>query len=522
MAKGPRRSLADVVRDVEQRAPGLLSNAAELIGNPKSQTIDVTSVTQDSREVEPGSIFCAIRGHSVDGHNYIAHAVERGAVCVLRTAESGTAESSADELGVAVIVSSDTAKATGFLAAAFFSFPTDDVALVAVTGTNGKTSIVSLLSHVVNHCGGIAAAMGTLTGSLTTAAAPDFHLAVSERRNDGATVIAAEVSSHALDQQRIAGAQVAVAVFTNLTQDHLDYHADMDDYFEAKARLFAPEVGAAHVIDTSDAYGRRLADRVRETQHAESLNQGDAATARPLVTVAGDEIASAGMLSSGSSTFMWREFEIRLPLGGSFNVNNAVLAAEAAVLLGFEPIEVAKSLRVAPQVPGRFESVDHGQPFGVVVDYSHTPASIAVAIASARELSDGRVIIVFGAGGDRDVSKRPLMGEAASAADVLYVTSDNPRTEDPAKIVDEVIVGVSTECVVNRVVGRSEAIVEAISEARAGDIVIIAGKGHETYQIMGTTRTDFDDRVHARDALARAGWTLAIASGENAVRGGDQ
>ena len=198
-----------------------------------------------------------------------------------------------------------------------------------------------------------------------------------------------------------------------------------------------------------------------------------------------------------------------LPLGGSFSVNNALLAAEAAVLLGFAVNDVANALAAAEKVPGRFESVDCGQPFGVVVDYSHTPASIAVAVASARALATGRVIIVFGAGGDRDSGKRPLMGEAAASADLLYVTSDNPRTEDPAKILDEVIAGISERSTVHSVIDRSEAISAAISNALPDDIVVIAGKGHENYQIMGTTRTDFDDREHARAALAGLGFTAA-------------
>ena len=224
------------------------------------------------------------------------------------------------------------------------------------------------------------------------------------------------------------------------------------------------------------------------------------------MSVAGDAIAAAGVLAHGSSTFAWRGREVVLPLGGSFSVNNALLAAEAAVLLGFAEDDVAEALRVAQKVPGRFESVDCGQPFGVVVDYSHTPASIAVAVASARALATGRVIIVFGAGGDRDSGKRPLMGEAAASADLLYVTSDNPRTEDPAKIIDEVIAGIPGRTEVHRILDRSEAISAAISDARTNDIVVIAGKGHEDYQVIGTERINFDDRVEARAALAARGW----------------
>lgn len=510
MADGFQRPLVDLVREVEERSPGLIVNASDVLAasasgsHAKNSEVVVTRVTQDSRNVSSGSIFCAIRGSSVDGHDYVNGAVASGAVAVLvEPAHAGSVDAGSAKDAIE-LHSNDTAKATGLLAGALFGFPADDLSLVAVTGTNGKTSIVTILSHIVNHCGGVAASMGTLTGSLTTAAAPDFHAALAGHRSDGASVVAAEVSSHALDQQRIAGATVAVAIFSNLTQDHLDYHDDMDDYFEAKARLFAPEVGAASVIDVSGPYGKRLAERVADT----------AVEPARLVSVPGDAIAAAGVLSHGSSTFTWRDHEVVLPLGGSFSVNNALLAAEAAVLLGFAEGDVADALAVAEKVPGRFESVDSGQPFGVVVDYSHTPASISVAVASARALATGRVIIVFGAGGDRDAGKRPLMGKAASSADRLYVTSDNPRTEDPAKIIDEVIAGIPDRSDVYRVIDRAEAISAAISDAHANDIVVIAGKGHENYQIMGTTRTDFDDRVHARAALAGLGFESITADPE--------
>lgn len=493
MASPSPLTVADLVAEVERRAPNLISNAAALLEAADSDVL-VSSITQDSRNVEPGALFCAIRGNTADGHDHIDSAIAGGAVAVLIDGHSAHAKANANtDSDVVRMLSSDTSKATGYLAAALMGQPADDLSLVAVTGTNGKTSVVTILAHLVNSCGGVAASMGTLTGSLTTAAAPDFQRALAEHRSDGATVVAAEVSSHALDQQRTAGANVSVAIFTNLSQDHLDYHADMDEYFEAKARLFTPEVGAYNIIDVSDAWGQTLAGRITDTG-------GD------LVTVEGDAIAEAGTLQQSSSTFLWRDRSIELPLGGAFSVNNAVLAAEAALRLGFSLDDVAGALATVPSVPGRFQSVDCGQPFAVVVDYSHTPASVAAAIESARRLVDGNVIIVFGAAGDRDPGKRPLMGAAASAADRLYVTSDNPRTEDPAKIVAEVAAGVVDGGEVQVIVDRSQAISEAISGAVPGDIVVIAGKGHEDYQIVGTTRTYFDDAVEARTALATAGW----------------
>ena len=490
--RGSQR-LGTLISSVEERVPGLIENAAELIDGPARDVI-VRAVTQDSREAEDGTLFCAIVGHTTDGHDFVASATDAGATAVLVDRPLLPADSPAVE-----IYSADTSRATGFLAAALMGFPADDLSLVGVTGTNGKTSIVSIIGHLVSACGGNAASMGTLTGSLTTAAAPQFQQALAQHKSDGATVVAAEISSHALDQQRVAGAQVEVAVFSNLTQDHLDYHADMEEYFEAKALLFAPEIGAHCVIDVSDSYGQRLADRVEEARSSGSSQQ-------QLVRVEGDATVAAGTLRQGSSTFTWRDHTIELPLGGAFSVNNALLAAEAVVSIGYSVDDVAQALSTVAQIPGRFESVDAGQPFAVVVDYSHTPASVAAAIESARQLSSERVIIVFGAGGDRDSAKRPLMGEAASAADVLFVTSDNPRTEDPARIINEVMAGVTPGADVHSIVDRSQAISSAIAGATPGDIVVIAGKGHEDYQVIGTERINFDDRVEARAALAARGW----------------
>lgn len=470
--------LDDLMRLVTQRRPGLIE------GLPTSAPA-ITSITQDSRTVEQGSLFCAIRGAS-DGHEYVSAAVERGAAAVLVDHLTGAA--------VPEVVVSDTREATGYVASAFWGNPSESLRLVGVTGTNGKTSIVSMIEHLVSFCGDASASMGTLTGSLTTSAAPEFQEALARHRDDGCAVVAAEVSSHALDQKRIAGSRVSVAVFSNLSQDHLDYHQDMDDYFAAKARLFDPELSESAVVDVSDEWGRRLA------RH----------TTIETIEVDGGAIAAAAQLGQRTSTFVWRERTITLPLGGRFSVHNALLAAETCLLLGYDPTTIAKGLESTPPIPGRFESIDAGQPFAVVVDYSHTPASIEAAVSSARALTSGRVLLVFGAAGDRDPGKRPLMGQAARHADLLYVTSDNPRTEDPDMIIDQVVAGtVDAVGEVVRIADRREAIRSAISDAQDGDIVVIAGKGHEDYQIVGTTRRDFDDRLEARRALADRGWGSA-------------
>ena len=326
----------------------------------------VTSITQDSRAVGSGAVFCALRGSATDGHDYVASAVAAGAAAVV------VERHITDE--VIEIVVDDSRTATGELAAALYDHP--DVALVAVTGTNGKTSVVTLVAHIVNACGGSAASMGTLTGALTTLAAPDFHAELQRHQHDGRTVVAAEVSSHALDQGRISGSRPAVSVFTNLSQDHLDYHDDMQDYFEAKARLFDDAFLAPAVIDVSGEWGAVLAERLAQS------------TPRTIVAVDGAGHVAGAELSSSSSTFTWRTHQIDLPLGGGFSVINAVLAAEASMLLGYDSGDIAAALAQMPQIPGRFEHVDQGQPFAVIVDYSHTPASIEAAIASARELTD--------------------------------------------------------------------------------------------------------------------------------------
>ncbi len=470
--------LDELLRNVMFRSPGIVEGTL-------GQAAVITSVTQDSRTVKPGSLFCAIRG-ATDGHEYLPEAIAQGAVAVLVDHPTNA--------DVPEIVVSDTREATGHVASAFWGNPSDGLDLIGVTGTNGKTSIVSMIEHLVGHCGDKAASMGTLTGSMTTSAAPEFQQALARHRDEGCAVVAAEVSSHALDQKRISGSRMRVAVFSNLSQDHLDYHVDMEDYFSAKARLFDGELAQMAVIDISDEWGRRLAQQ----------------TTVETVEVDGFAIAAAAELSQRGSSFVWRDHTISLPLGGRFSVHNALLAAETCVLLGYDPAELAAGLESTPPIPGRFESIDSGQPFAVVVDYSHTPASIEAAVSSARSLTTGRVLLVFGAAGDRDPSKRPLMGDAARHADHLYVTSDNPRTEDPDVIIDQVVAG-TTNAVgeVHRIPDRREAIRAAIADAVDGDVVVIAGKGHEDYQIIGTTHRDFDDRHEARLALADKGWGSA-------------
>ena len=444
----------------------------------------VTGITLRSDEVEPGWVFGAVRGLRADGHDFITDAVERGAVAVIaEEVRTGAAPTLVVERSPTLI---------GAAAAELFGNPSRALDLVGVTGTNGKTSIVTLIEHIATAAGRPARSMGTLSGSLTTAAAPDFQAALRRAVDDGVSVFAAEVSSHALDQSRVDGSEFRVAVFTNLSQDHLDYHGDMERYYRAKARLFTPELSQSAVIDVSDPAGARLV--------AEAT----------IPTIAIDTAAVAGLeLETSSSRFRWHDRLVELPLGGRFNVSNALLAAEVGRAIGIGVDEIVAALATAPQVPGRFEYVDAGQPFAVIVDYSHTPASLAVALAAIRDLEpQGSIIVVFGAAGDRDPGKRPLMGEAASAADHVVLTSDNPRTEDPVVIMDAVAEGITAADPV-AIPDRREAIAYALTRARDGDVVLIAGKGHEDYQIVGSETRPFDDRVVSREVLAELGWGAA-------------
>jgi UDP-N-acetylmuramoyl-L-alanyl-D-glutamate--2,6-diaminopimelate ligase len=332
--------------------------------------------------------------------------------------------------------------------------------------------------------------IGTLTGARTTPEATDLQATLAAMRDDGDAAVAMEVSSHALALHRVDGTWFAVAVFTNLSRDHLDFHADLDDYFEAKARLFTPDRCGHAVVDVDGRYGRELA---RRTQAA-----GIPTTPFRAADAADLNISAAG------SRFRWHGVPVQLGLGGRFNVANALAAAEAAAVLGVADDVVAGGLAAAGPVPGRFEVVDAGQPFAVVVDYAHTPDGLDHVLTSAREVAgEGHVVVVFGCGGDRDRTKRPAMGDVASRlADVVVLTSDNPRSEDPGAIIEEVAAGMGSLGPVTIEPDRRAAIAVALDAARRGDVVVVAGKGHETTQTIGETVIPFDDREVVREELA--------------------
>ncbi|HEY8525900.1 MAG TPA: UDP-N-acetylmuramoyl-L-alanyl-D-glutamate--2,6-diaminopimelate ligase [Acidimicrobiales bacterium] len=444
---------------------------------------EVTDVVHDTRRVRPGALFCCVPGQRVDGHDLAGEAVAAGAVALLVQRPL--------DVPVPQLVVDDVRRAMGPVAAAFWGHPSRDLAVVGVTGTSGKTTVTHLVQAVLEAAGRPCGVIGTLSGARTTPEGPELQALLAAERDGGRRAVAMEVSSHGLDQHRVDGTRFAVGVFTNLSQDHLDYHHTMEAYFAAKCRLFTPELCERAVVCVDDDWGRRLLDRLA----------GGPLEAHPY-SVADAEDLDFG---PGGAAFTWRGHKVDLALAGRFNVTNAVAAATAASLLGVPDGTIADGLSAARPVPGRFEPVDAGQPFTVLVDYSHKPDALRQAISSARELAEGggRVTVVFGCGGDRDAAKRPLMGRvAAELADRVIVTSDNPRSEDPRAIIAAIRDGVPPGVPVATELDRRRAIAAALQEAGPGDVVLIAGKGHETTQVVGDQRLPFDDRVVARDVLA--------------------
>lgn len=469
---------------VRRRTPlaALLGVLAEYVLLPEGTTDDVVvrSIDYDSRAVGAGSLFCALPGEHTDGHDHAAAAVRGGAVAVV-------VERLLD-LDVPQIVVPDARAAMGLLASEFFDHPSRRLDVVGVTGTNGKTTVVHLLAAILEQAGRPTGVLGTLTGARTTPEAPDLQARLAEWAASGHSAVAMEVSSHAVELRRIDGTWFTAAVFTNLSQDHLDFHGTMDRYFAAKARLFEPDRAAMGLVNRDDPWGRRLLGQI----------------AIPAVAWSAEDVADVVLRADGS-TFTWRGRQVRLALAGRFNLANAVAAAETALALGLGPEQVAAGLSRAQPVTGRFEPVGGGD-VGVLVDYAHTPDGLEQALGSARELTSGRLIVVFGCGGDRDREKRALMGRVADrGADLMVVTSDNPRSEDPATIIDAVLAGVErTEDLVVEA-DRGRAITAAVAGADPGDLVVVAGKGHETTQDLGDRVIAFDDRVVAAAALrARA------------------
>ncbi len=462
----------------------------------------IGGVTHDSRAVAAGDLFVAIPGAVADGHDYIDMALAAGASAVL-------VERAVDAPAFAVV--DDARAALAWAAAAVYGDPSKHLSVVGVTGTNGKTTVTHMIGHILTAAGVPGAVVGTIgakigdaerTVARTTPEASDLQRLLAEMVEEGIEVTAIEVSSHALSLHRVDAVRFRVAGFTNLMQDHLDFHGTMDAYLKAKASLFTSKRSDHAVIMIDGEAGAAIA----------------AATDVPTTTVAvtreADVTAShlVEMFSGSTFTVETTEgtFPIELPMPGRFNVANALMATAIALQLGIDPGAIAGGLASVGTIPGRFERVESASGLDVVVDYAHTPDAVDAVVDAARRLSPGRVIVVLGAGGDRDREKRPAMGRAAGRADLAILTSDNPRSEDPSTIMEAVRSGMPPESAVLEVPDRRIAIRTALEAADPGDVVLILGKGHETGQDFGERTEPFDDRVVAREELA------AIVAGESA------
>lgn len=455
----------------------------------------VSGVAYRSDLTRPGDVFFCVPGFRRDGHEFAADAVSRGAVAVV-------CERPVD-VSVPQYIVPDTRRALAVAAARLYDEPSKRLAVTGVTGTNGKTTTTCLLDSVLRAAGRTTGLIGTvetrigdvrLPSTRTTPESADLQALLAEMVLAGVDAVSMEVSSHAIDLSRVDAVSFAVAAFTNLTQDHLDYHHTLAEYWSVKRRLFTDLDVSERVIDIDDPYGAELAAALGDvwTVGRSSHASVRAVAERPLADSTGFMLVTP----VGSA-------DLVLPLAGAYNVSNALTAAACALAQGVSLGQVIDGLGHAPQVPGRLERIDEGQSFTVLVDYAHTPDSLAKAIAAVRAVTPGRVITVFGCGGDRDPEKRPMMGAVAGAAsDVVIVTSDNPRSEDPVGIILAIEDGLAgTPARHTAVVDRRSAIAEALGMALPGDAVLIAGKGHEDYQIFSDRTIHFDDREVAREEL---------------------
>jgi UDP-N-acetylmuramoyl-L-alanyl-D-glutamate--2,6-diaminopimelate ligase len=474
--------------------------------------VGVTDATHDSRQVGPGTLFCAIPGARTDGHDHAAAAVAQGAAALL-------VERWLD-LHVPQLKVPSVRAAMGPAAAAVHGHPSRDLTVVGITGTNGKTTTAYLLEAAFAAAGVGVGVIGTVEtrihgetqpGVRTTPEGTDLQRLLRRMHTRGVDAVAMEVSSHGLDLRRVDGTRFAVAVYTNLSQDHLDWHGSMEAYLAAKARLFLPAFAPRGVVFLDGPWARRLLALVRI----------------PVTTVGTDADADVQLVDvelsvdGGRATLRWDEdtIALRTRLPGRFNLDNAASALVAAVSAGVPPATAAAGIAACPGAPGRLERVDRGQPFTVLVDYAHTPEAVAQVVTTLRSLgAGGRVLVVLGAGGDRDRGKRAAMGAAATTADVAVLTSDNPRSEDPARILaavaagarEAIATGAAAELVVE--LDRQRAIAMALDLAQPRDVVVIAGKGHETGQELADRTLPFDDRVVAAALLEGAGWSAGGAA----------
>lgn len=472
------------------------------------QNVSIQDITADSRAVKLNSLFIALDGATVDGHNYIDKAVAAGAVAVIVSKPVTVPDD------VCVITVSDTRQAMMVCVPYFFDYPANRMRMVGVTGTNGKTTTTHMIRHILKAQGHKVGVIGTVHIMIgdtsypihnTTPDVVDLQHILHQMVQENVEYCVMEVSSHALALGRVSGVEFDTAVFTNLTQDHLDFHKTFENYLAAKCKLFE-QVSASNqvkdnkgaVINIDDSYGHRVMEKTTApTITYSTLGKG---------TLNASDVHMSTKNSQYTVNYNGESYPVSMNTTGLFNVYNTLAAIGACLQEGISMEAIDTALKTFSSVPGRFELIEEGQDFAVVVDYAHTPDGLQNILETAKAIKENRIIIVFGCGGDRDATKRPIMGRiAAEYGDKIYVTSDNPRTEDPVQIVKDVEVGVkealrdgtSYEVIVD----RREAINHAIHDAKAGDIVIIAGKGHENYQILKNETIHFDDREEARKAL---------------------
>jgi UDP-N-acetylmuramoyl-L-alanyl-D-glutamate--2,6-diaminopimelate ligase len=472
----------------------LLSDVAMTPLGDRDATVGGVACRSDA--VAPGDAFFAVRGLLHDGHDYAADAVSRGASAIV-------VEHALSDIAVPQFLVADTRAALARASSRIEGQPSKSLDVVGITGTNGKTTTVYLLDAILRHAGLTTGLIGTvetrvagerMPSSRTTPDSRDLQHLLAEMRDAGVTTASMEVSSHAIDLHRVDAVEFAAVAFTNLTQDHLDYHHTIEEYAAVKRRLFTDFPSRVKVIDIDDEFGASVA---AELPGITTVGRSADAMIRAI-----DEIPSA---SGTVFTLVTRSgtARVELPLAGAYNVSNALVAAGCALGIGIDLAVVVEGLNAAPQVPGRLERVEAGQPFSVIVDYAHTPDSLDKALLAVKAVTTGRVIAVFGCGGDRDPAKRPVMGAAAARnADISIITSDNPRTEDPVGIILQVEDGLRDSGARYEVeVDRRRAIARAIELAEPGDAVLIAGKGHEDYQIFAEQTIHFDDREVAREEI---------------------
>ena len=485
--------------------------------------VEINGLAYDSRQVRPGDLFCALRGSVADGHRFISQALAAGAAALLVEDAAGVPS------GVPCVEVADTRPAMARMAAAFFGEPTADMPLVGITGTNGKTTTTYLVEGIMEAAGIPTAVLGTISYRFrdleipaphTTPESVDLQRTLRVLVDAGACGAVMEVSSHSLDQHRVDGCRFRAGIFTNLTRDHLDYHGDMESYLASKLRLFTdllPQAGGVGAVNLDDAYGHRVAEAAKCRVVTFGLAEGAQVTARN-VDFSVDGIGAVIVTPAG-------EFELRSPLMGRFNLSNILAAVAAGSALGLPLTAIKAGLEGHRRVPGRLERVENDRGVALLVDYAHTGDALENVLRTLSDIKGGRIITVFGCGGDRDPGKRPIMGEiAARYSELALVTSDNPRTEDPLSIVAQVREGIlplglreytpdelaetfSRDAFASIDKGfvvipdRRAAIRLAVRAARPGDIVLLAGKGHEDYQIIGTEKHHFDDREEASAAF---------------------